>query len=251
MASVKKLISNVYMKTVLKKEKELTIEGCSLKYLFIKKKKSNRLLVVFSGFPPENKKGGYNYVLKFRELKCNKLYILDDFGNDFRGSYYLGENKDFFIERAVSQLVEKISFENGIGKQNITTAGTSKGGYAALYFAFKNNYGKVISGAPQILLGNYLIYPPHQNILSYITGGKREEDVAFLNDVLLDVIKSSELSPKLYLHVSKNDHHYEDHMIPLLNLLNQKGYNYNLDLAEYENHGDVGRHFPAYARSCF
>lgn len=249
MVSVKRIITKAYMKRILRKEQTYKNEECNLNYLFIEKKKSDRLLVVFSGFPPANQKGGYNYVLKFRDFDCNKLYILDDFGNDSRGSYYLGENKNFFIERAVSQLIEKIASEKNIPLKNIITAGSSKGGFAALYFAFKNGYGTAVSGGSQVLLGNYLAIPGHENILSYITGGRSNKEVEYLNGVLLDLVTSTETSPHLYLHVGKNDHHYQDHTIPLLDVLKSKDFKYNLDLADYENHSDLGKHYPIYARN--
>lgn len=247
--SVRKLILTSYMNRVLKKENVYKNKECSLKYLFIEKKKSDRLLVVFSGFPPEGKKGVYNYVLKFRDLNCNKLYILDDFGNDGKGSYYLGENKNMFIERAVSELIDFVAHGAKIQKDKIMTAGSSKGGYAALYFAFKYGYGTALSGAPQVLLGNYLSHPANSNVMSYICGDIKIDDINYLNRVLLDVIKDSEHSPALYLHVSANEHHYKDHMIPLIELLDSKGIKRILDLATYDHHGEVGRHFPMFARN--
>ena len=236
---------------ILRREYIFINKECNLKYLFIKKKRSNRMMIIFSGFPAKDQKSVYNYVLKFRDLRCNKLYILDDFGSDSRGSYYLGKNKNFFIERAVTQLIEKISNENKIPKENIMTVGSSKGGFAALYFAFKNGYGATISGAPQILLGNYLSLPIHLDILNYITGGIDENEVECLNKILLNLIYSSTVCPDLYLHVSEKEHHYEGHILHLLKALDSKNFKYNLDLADYEIHGEVSKYFPEYARKSF
>lgn len=244
---LKKEAMKIFMRNQLKNEKIFTDGDSQLKYLFVKNKKSDKLLVVFSGFPAEGKQPSYNYVLKFKNLECNKLYILDDFGNDTRGSYYLGKSKDFFIDRAVFQLIEDIRKSNGIEKRKVITSGSSKGGYAALYYAFKYGYGVSIAGAPQYLLGDYLAPQYHEKILEYISGGTSEEDVKFLNDVLADEIERSEKTPKVFIHVSKNEHHYKDHVVPLVNQLKKLGITYDLNLGEYTNHSEVGNYFASYA----
>src|SRR5690606_31417746 len=102
--------------------------------LFFENKKSDKLLVVFSAMVGEGQSPVYNYVIKFNNIKCNKLYILDEYGYQKRGSYYLGENNNFFIDKAVTKLIDFISNEHGFNRKNIITTGTSKGGFAALYF---------------------------------------------------------------------------------------------------------------------
>ena len=236
------------MKSVLSKEETFDNGECEIKHLFLKKNNSSKLLVVFSGFPPAGKKRSYNYVLKFRDLECNKLYILDEFGADERGSYYLGKDKDFFITKAVSQLIEQVASKHNISKNDIITAGSSKGGYASLYYAFKNGYGATVVGAPQTLLGDYLAHPVHRDILQYIAGGESSKDIEYLNNVLFDIVKSSEKIPNVYLNVSTGDHHYLSHVVPLTNLLEQSQIKYRLDLDEYEEHGDVGKYFPTFAQ---
>lgn len=235
------------MNNQLKREKIYSGE-CQLKYLLIEHEGSKELLVVFSGFPAENETAKYNYVLQLRDLKCNRLYILDDVGSDPRGTYYLGENKNLFIERTVTELIDKVSSELGVSKKDISTTGSSKGGFASLYYAFKNGYGTAIAGAPQILLGEYLSFHARRNIMTYISGNDNEEDVDYLNGLLTDVILNSDYAPNIYIHVSKNEPHYEDHFKPLVHLLDKKGYKYDVDLATYTDHGQVGSHLPLYVK---
>ncbi|GAB1809840.1 accessory Sec system protein Asp2 [Priestia megaterium] len=247
MNMIKRAVSKSYMKFELQKEKEFHSEKCTLKYLSIKKKKSDKLLVIFSGFPSPNQNAVYNYVLKFRNLNCNKLYILDDFGSDKKGSYYLGENKDFFIEKAVKDLIASISSEMGVKKENIITCGSSKGGYAALYFSYKYNYGAAVAGAPQILLGDYLTAPHHEHIINYIMGANTESEVEYLNNLLFETIESSEKPPYTSIHISKNEHHYQNHVSHLFDFMKSKGIKYSADIASYNEHNDIGLHFPSYA----
>lgn len=249
LTSLKVRINKSYMKHALKKEKVFKESECDVKYLLMENNSSDKLVIVFSGFPPENETARYNYVLKLRDIKCNKLFILDDAGSDPRGTYYLGENKDFFIERSVKALIDKVSRDLNIAKEDIVTFGSSKGGYASLYYSFKYGYGTAIAGAPQVLLGDYLSFHARRNIMKYISGNDTADDIKFLNELLLDVIKRSEKSPDVYLHVSKNEHHYKDHVIHLTELLDKRKIQYDLDLESYKTHGEVGRFLAPYARS--
>lgn len=38
---------------------------------------------------------------------------------------------------------------------NVITVGSSKGGYAALYYALKYGFGHAIAGGPQVKLGDF------------------------------------------------------------------------------------------------
>ena len=75
-------------------------------------------------------KARYNYVRTLDKYKCNKLFILDDFGFDKRGAYYLGENGNFGIEKDVELLIDK-TICNLKTNKNIFI-GSSKVGYAAI-----------------------------------------------------------------------------------------------------------------------
>lgn len=245
MSRIKKTLSNFYMNMVLSNEKKYNTQKCELKYLFFRNKKSNRLLIIFSGFPRQDQKSVYNYVLKFRKVNCNKLYILDDFGFNKRGSYYLGEKNDFFVEDAVQKLIEEKRKLCNINKEDIITAGTSKGGFASLYFSIKYKYGYAFAGSPQIKVGDYLMNVDSK-ILKVIMGNEDIKNIEYLNELIFNLINKQKKLPRLFLHVGKKEHHYDNHMLPLIKFLEKKGFDYELDLGDYENHNDTGKYFPQY-----
>ena len=75
-----------------------------LKYCYFNNN-SNRLVIVFSGFP--SGKPSYNYVRSLKNMKnANKLYILDDFG--YKGSYYWYENGNDTPMQLVKGLISNI-----------------------------------------------------------------------------------------------------------------------------------------------
>lgn len=231
----------------IKYEKVFKSKTTKIKYLFFPNAESDKLLVVFSAFPGKNRPATYNYIKTFKNEKCNKLYILDNYGPDIRGgSYYLGKGKDFFVEDAVSELITFIAKDISVVHKDIIATGSSKGGYAALYFAFKYGYGHVISGAPQILLGNYLV--GHPSYLEYITGKNNEENVAFLNNLLFKVVETNLNPPQIHIHVGKGEHHYPKHVLPFSQFLDSKSIEYNLELKDYDKHSEIGIFYPSFAK---
>lgn len=247
---LKKRMSKIYMSLIFTRhEKIYKTEKCKISYLFIPNKKSKKLLIVFSGFSESNQPAVYNYVRKFNGTNINRLYVLDNFGYDKRGAYYLGKKNDFFIESAVESLISKISVENGIKKEDIITSGSSKGGYAALYFGFKYDYGEIIAGAPQTLLGNYLILSKTYETLRYIGGENKEEACKYLNSILYDVVKNrgNSKQPKIRIHIGKGDHHYKKQVLPFVKYLDENNLSYDLDIADYTEHVEVGTYFPPFA----
>lgn len=230
-------------------EKQYTHENCTLKYIFNPKANSKTLLIIFSGGSPEGVPARYNYVNNVRKYPSNQLYILDDFGPNERGAFYLGQNRDFYIERAVSALIKHICDEYKIDNTNIISCGTSKGGFCALYFAFKYHYGAAVVGAPQILLGDYLNTEQHKYGLEYLAGNTDEESISFLNGLLLEAMRTSSTHPKIYLHCSQYEHHYPEHVLPFLDVANELGVDVTLDLGNYEHHEEVTPHYPIFLRS--
>ena len=51
----------------------------------------------------------YNYIRTLDNIEVNRLYILDDEGDDQRGSYYLGQYPEFYTEKAVIELITKVT----------------------------------------------------------------------------------------------------------------------------------------------
>ena len=239
-------IKPAYTKKLLSKEKVFEYNGVKIKYIFDTKKLlgKNKLAVVFSGFKSSKSaiKASYNYTRHLKDSNCHKLYILDDTGPDGRGCYYLGSNKNFEIEKAVHELIESIRKKHKISKENVITCGSSKGGWASLYFGIKYHYGYVISGAPQTLLGNYL--KNHKPFLEYISGGTSIEDIDYLNNLLYKLKLSNKTT--INIHVSKKDSHYINHVIPFINHLRNNNKDFMLDIDNYSGHSETGSYFGKY-----
>lgn len=249
-SKIKSYLMRPKIKRTIKKYENISkFHKKTLNYVFIPNKKSNKLLIIFSAFPPDNQAARYNYLSSFINLKCNQLYILDNFGPNPRGgSYYLGENGEFDIKDAVEDLINKLVIKNQIDRNEIICTGTSKGGYASIYFTVRNNFKAAIVGAPQFLLGNYLNENNHKIFLNYIMGGTSTNSVNELNEILKHELEKNNFSSKIYIHVGDKEPHYSEHVLPMVEFMKKKGIsNYELNTKPYTNHNEVGKYFPNFS----
>lgn len=193
---------------------QITEEG--IKYLLYPNQESEKLVVVFQAI---NTKQSYNYIKTLKEFNVNKLFIKDDYGLDelTKSSYYLGVKKDLSIARYTQKLINDVVSELNIKKENLIFAGSSKGGYAALYHGYTFGAGNIIPGGPQIMLGDYLYQTNPASIrfeiFQSIVGDFTEENKKWANDQLYDVLKNSvEPYPNTKIHVGLKEPHYKEHV---------------------------------------
>ncbi|MBC1605346.1 Two component regulator three Y domain-containing protein [Listeria rocourtiae] len=231
-----KMVSQIYRST---NDNKLT-------YFFKKKKTNDTLVVIFSAFPRIGMPATYNYMKTLKTITSDQLFILDDFGNEKLGAYYLFENGSNDLEIAVTEFLKKILFFKNYKK--IIFVGTSKGGYAAAYYGLKLNVDAVISGAQQYLLGNYLTdIPEKQATWHGMVGDSKTLTVEYLNELLPNLIKNKK-SPdiKFYIHYSSKEHTYQEHISFLLDDLKNHGYNVVENREEYVKHQEVAKYFPKF-----
>ena len=231
---------------------ESETEG-GIKYLFYPCKGSDKLVVVFQAI---NRKPGYNYVRTLSGVNAHRLYIKDEYGEDeeTHTSYYLGKNRSFDIADKVQGLIAEISSSLDLNPSDCIFAGSSKGGFAALYHGYRFGAGHILPGGPQVLLGNFLnsrkedsAHPP---ILRYIAGGLDDESVAWANQILKEVMFST-IAPFPYteIHVGRDEPHYRKHVLAFLQLVEKaKIPNVTVDLGDYGTHSELATHYPKFLR---
>ena len=106
-----------------------------------------------------------------KDVKANKLFVLDDLGFDERRGYYLGENKGFFTERDSTDLINKV--KNELSSDRTVYCGSSKGGWAA-FFGVRDNGSSIVAGSLQYLMGTFVskIERMRENLMKYVMGKK-------------------------------------------------------------------------------
>lgn len=216
-----------------------------IKYIYERHRNSDVLIVVFSGFSSQGEPARFNYIRTLLPLKVNKLFILDDFGYQNRGSYYLtGRSFENNLQDEICALIKSFSGE----QSHLVTAGSSKGGSAALIYGLKCKADAIIAGAPQYYIGTYLSSEDHIEILKGICGDSSQSSIDKLDQVLHEQIEITDSSKtQIYIHCSPLEHTYADHVQDLLACMIQKGFYVEKDLdTRYADHALLSKYFPQY-----
>lgn len=217
-----------------------------LKYVFINNN-SDKLLIVFSGFG--GKRAKYNYIKGLKDIKINKLYILDDFG--YTGSYYLLENGEDYPEKLTKSLINSILAEKKY--KEVYTAGSSKGGTCALYFGLPLNCKAIFAGAWQWNIGSYLHRPDHEKIFEAMIGNKNKDELAnSLNHLLpnqLEIYRKTQ--SEFHFIYSKNELTYQRQVVDTLNIFQELKIPYYEKIESFQNHEDIGVYFLEYIHNYF
>ncbi len=225
----------------------ITESGKKIKYIFKKQNNDNNLMVVFSAFsdPPAK----FNYIRTLKNLKTNKLFILDEWGrSDYPGVYYLGEHGDYSLKEEIIKFINHIVSDIGSNCQ-ISTLGSSKGGWCALYYGMRLSANTIIAGAPQYYLGNYLDCEFHQKTFNIMTGDDIGKDKDTLNNLLPELIANYKNKIIIYLHFSDSEHTYFSHIKNLYeDLVNNDNFHVVADIQHYRSHGDVGEYFSTFVK---
>ena len=153
---------------------------------------SDNLLIYFSSAGAAAPQGRS----KFSEFRGNKIFIRDTAKNWYNKSINgLCEDADD-LHRVLSE------FSDNYSRSNITVAGSSMGGYAALLFGIKIGAGRIVSIAPQTFLRPDIPNSPRTPVkyddLSLIIQGRRHDahiEIWYGRESILDLFNCLRIPP--------------------------------------------------------
>lgn len=197
---------------------------------------NRKLAVVFSAI---HQRGDFtfNYKKSVDASGVHALYILDDFGD--QGSYYLSDHGDRSIFDATQALIARELIRLGLTPQDLITAGSSKGGTAAILHGIAAGAGHVIVGAPQVKVGSFL-QGPHPNMVGFMMGDTSERSVDALDRVVFESIESMREKTRLSIVVGEADHHYKNHVLPLKTYAESHGKTLDITVRPGLPHAEIG-----------
>ncbi|WP_316742868.1 hypothetical protein [Streptomyces sp. MK7] len=172
------------------------------------------LIVVFSGFAAPN---GYHFAGKsLNGLRANVLWIRDDFDGHY--SYYMCRSMNFDIEASVLALIENTMGQLGLGREQVSLLGVSKGGSAALYFGLKYGFRNIVTVVPQFLVGSYV--RDRAETGRYMLGPDMPQmHVDMLDGAIPELLKRfGAQGHNVYLFTSEADEQYATEISPHLQL---------------------------------
>lgn len=231
-------------------ERTYTGNHHKIKNVFLKNTKSNKLIIVLSGFngkEAEGAKAKYNYIRTIHSFKTNKLFILDEVNNI--PTYYYGvQSKPTYLEDC-SNLIKKTMIQSNITPENVIIVGSSKGGTGAIILGNELKLGWIISGTPQYYTMDYL-QELNQKTKNLILDNmlRINSDIEIVqNDIKERMLNLSD-DTKLFLHAGNEDPHYIKHLRPYMSMLTKRKKLYSLDLKHYKGHHNVIDWFPDFLK---
>ena len=232
---------------VLYKQKKYLYDDVTLKYMYYSAKASDTLVIVFSACTRQGVPARYNYVKTLTGTECNRLFILDDFGEDKRGSYYLGHMPDFKEQAAVIELINY--FIKKYCPKKVIFCGSCKGGYAALNIGTRFKDATIIIGEPTYKIATE--FRLADKLLEYWMGEVSDKNMDYIDNYLTKHLynNSKRDSQKIYILYSSCDEFYERHTKPLLFDLKEAGYSIEERVEDFKAHADLGLYFSGYLKT--
>lgn len=239
-----RLLGHLYvMFEAFYREKKHKGYNTRVKYMFYSKPDSESLIVSFPGCAVNAAR--YNYVRSLLPFHCNKLFVLDDFGENHQGCYLVNDCVEACTIELIQQVIAKCESYKKL--KNIIFVGSSKGGYCALNFSLHFPSVKLIIGAPQYYIGTYLDKPNTLVNLRFLIGDINEEKKAILDRRLQKKILHPEYLPEVvYFHYSSVEHTYKDHVKDLIDDLKRVNVCVIEDVHQYPTHGGLATYFSPY-----
>lgn len=209
-------------------EQKTTIDGIDITYRFKPRRyDTQHLIVVFSGFGAT---GEFTYDMQgvLQDAHADVLWIKDDF--DGHCCYYLAQDMDLRIRDAVHTFIQQRIEALGVTRHDVTLAGFSKGGSAALYFGLYFDFPNIVATVPQFHIGSY-VAKNWQASAKNMMGALTEENVQALDELLPTALRDDEhIEKNIYLLTSPADEQYEPEILPYLSEF-KKYSNFNLFLS--------------------
>ncbi|EUJ37134.1 Two component regulator three Y domain-containing protein [Listeria weihenstephanensis FSL R9-0317] len=219
--------------------------GTRLTYILNTVPQSDTLVIVLSSLALEGK-SVYNHVRSLKDTPYNRLYVLDNFGYEKRGVFYLGEKNGMEVRDAVEELIGEICDSTAITKKIFT--GSCKGGTAAIYLGLRLKASKIIVGAPMYYISDCLNMKLREYLIPMLDkrnpNGENE-----LNQVIRETVHNVTFNGQMYVQYSSKDEYYPSQIRPLINDLEEQKISLVVEQADYLRHDHCSRYFSSFLKS--
>ncbi|MGM0929077.1 MAG: accessory Sec system protein Asp2 [Actinomycetota bacterium] len=184
------------------REQDFLHNGVLVEYKTREAKQDRRhLIVMFTGLRPRDT---YDFDgQSTQQNQANWLWIKDKFGP--QPAYTLCRDMDFAVEQAVIALIDAELQRLGLSRNECTLAGISKGGFPALYYGIKYNFGNIIACAPQVYVGTHT-RRNRPKTFAHMTGDGGDLEQEVLDALIPDAVAADQGTDKnIYLFSSLQD----------------------------------------------
>lgn len=189
-----------------------------------------RTLVVLHG------RGANQQPARFASPDWNVLCPLDRYGEGANGSWWLGENGDFFVARLLHALVRHVRTEIGRDR-GLYFWGSSMGGYGAILHGTLLRAHAVYAHIPQVRLrGTAYTDGSRKHCYDAVLG--EQEQHPYVDLATFVKRRPSEKTPMYFLNQNRFDYpkYLEQHCLHFVTACNATGHAYQLNIDPLPGH---------------
>jgi pimeloyl-ACP methyl ester carboxylesterase len=187
---------------------------------------------------------GYYHRLKMLggEPEHDWLFLCDQYGAERNGTYYTGEKGDFFVERAMVEIIDKTSRRFGHDPDRTVLLGSSMGATAALKFGLMLGVRGIVAIAPHIDLDICAARQNREPHVAFIVPDgdtQAEHNHRYTRQVrkLLAAHDPSVPLPDLFVQSTEDDEGvFHEQVVPLVEQWRAKGGRASLDVRHEGGH---------------
>jgi hypothetical protein len=227
-------------------------EGRIFNFVHLCRPATKKLMVHFTAFFGEwgeRKEYRENYQGYFHRLRMLKdvedysaLFLCDQYGVESNGTYYTGEKGDFFVERAITKIIQSAMKASDVSSDQLVTIGSSAGATGALKFGLMFGAKGILAICPHIDLDTSAALQNRMLHVSFLVPddqplnpNNRVYTRQVTNSVAAKAYGAS--LPRLFVNGCADDHGvYREQIIPLAKLWQEKGGEVILDIRPRGGH---------------
>ena len=154
------------------------------------------------------------------------LFLCDTFGADRNGSYYKGEDNDFFVERAMEQIMASVRAGLGVAPARAVAMGSSMGATAALRFALRDGLAGAVAVSPHIDLDLSARYQGRARHVAAIVGRQDVEstDLYPVTREIRALVETVDPVPRIVMQSMRDDDGvHEEQVLPFVSAYRARG----------------------------
>jgi hypothetical protein len=227
-------------------------QGRAFNFIHLSRPNTKKLLVHFTAFfgewgeRKEYRENYQGYFHRLRMLKdidfCSTLFVCDQFGVESNGTYYTGGAGDFFVERAIIQIIQQAMKRDGTTSDGLVTIGSSAGATGAIKFGLMFDAKGILAICPHIDLDTSAALQGRMPHVSFVVPDG--DPISVENRVYTRQITNAVASkgkanrlPRLFVQSCADDYGvHQEQVIPLANLWRAKGGQVLLDTRKRGGH---------------
>jgi pimeloyl-ACP methyl ester carboxylesterase len=160
------------------------------------------------------------------------LFLCDTFGADRNGTYYKGEANDFFVERAMEQIIASVRDELAMPAPATVAMGSSMGATAAVRFALRHGYAGAIGVSPHLDLDLAARFQGRRRHVAAIVGREdvEAEELFPVTREIRALAGDVAPAPRIVLQSMRDDHGvHAEQVLPFVALWRDRGGTVDLD----------------------